>query len=159
MLLGLALTASNQTLAESVCYTEAEVNDHFGSLDISYAWISADSIRINVSVWNIEKSVSVHSQVYYGLDPGAPERPLLQEGFEIRFDLLPEFNEDDIHYTFELGRDFSRLLIEISSARDTEYAMMSCGIYHVLAISSDDLDPDTRYGKLGPAKRVELAND
>ena len=91
LLLGMSLICVNQTLAESVCYKESEVNDHFESLEIRYAWVSEDSIHLNVSVWNIGDSVN----------------------------------------------------------------MMSCGIYHVLAISSDDLDRDARFGKLGPARRAE----
>ncbi len=156
--LGLSLICANTTLAESVCYTESEGNDHFESMEIRYTRVSEDSILINVSVWNVEDSVDVHSQVYYGLDPEAPESPELQDGFEIRVALLPEFNEDSIHYTFEVSPDFSRLMIEVLSARDTDYAMTSCGIYHVLSFSSGDLDRDARYGSLGPARRMEPVN-
>ena len=158
LFLGLCLICATPTFAESVCYKETEINDHFESLEIGYARISEDSVLINVSVWNIENSVNVHSQVYYGLDPEAPERPELQDGFEIRVELLPEFNEDNVHFTFELSSDFSRLMIEVSSAKETEHAMMSCGIYHVLSISSDDLDRSARYGDLGPPNRAEPAD-
>ena len=154
-LLASCLICAVPAQAERFCYKESETNDHFESLEIRYLWLSENSVRVDVSVWNIEDSVEVYTQVYYGLRPDAPVRPELDDGYEIRVNLLPEPNEDSVRYSLELAADFSRLMIQVSSSKETEHAMMSCGIYHVLSISGDDLDSNSRFGILGPARRAE----
>ena len=140
--------------AESICWSETTVEEHFDSLEVNFAFVDRGRIRLDVNAGGVKESVGLQVLVHYGVAGDSALNPGVDEGFELVFELATHGDNDSLSSEIFLKPDFSRVLIHVYSAAYRD-GVSSCGYTHAKIISRDDVPDDKQFGSLGPFDLVE----
>ena len=148
------LAMPSLSVGEDICMTESTVVDHFESIEANYVLVSGDKVRFDIYLWGMNPTLAVDIAVYYGVPDDVDLPADLDDNFELKVDVAHYQGEDNLYAELFVDRDFSRLLIEVSSSYMKDGAA-TCGYSHVLAVGKGDLSKDPGRGELGPMTLIQ----